>query len=194
MLDLFGRYRMLTFDRDPLSGSPTVEVAHEALLRSWGRLNGWLAETRERLLVHRRLLSAAAEWQRSGQERSFLASGARLAQFAELTPPEQTEEDAATTLALTAEEREYLVASLAEQQRLEAAEQERHARELSLKKRSANRLRYLVAGLAVFLLVAGGLAAWAFNQSQKWPRLMRRPPAPAWPIPTPCAWPLKSIA
>jgi WD40 repeat protein/transcriptional regulator with XRE-family HTH domain len=170
VLDLYGRYRMLTFDRDPITGGPTVEVAHEALLRSWARLSGWLAENRERLLVHRRLLSAAVEWQRSGQERSFLASGARLAQFAELTPPEQPEaegeRDEATTLALTAEERQYLTASLQEQQRQEEAEREQHARELALKERAANRLRYLVAGLALFLLVAGGLAVWAFNQSQ----------------------------
>jgi hypothetical protein len=41
VLDLYGRYRMLTFDRDPRTGEPTVEVAHEALLSSWPRLRGW---------------------------------------------------------------------------------------------------------------------------------------------------------
>ncbi len=31
VIDVFGRIRLLSFDRDPLSGTPTVEVAHEAL-------------------------------------------------------------------------------------------------------------------------------------------------------------------
>jgi WD40 repeat protein/transcriptional regulator with XRE-family HTH domain len=161
VLDLYGRYRMLTFDRDPLSGGATVEVAHEALLRSWGRLSAWLAESREQLLVQRRLLYSAAEWQRSGQETSFLAGGVRLAQFAGLAAPG----DGAVPLALTAAEQAYLAASLQEQQRREQAEQQQQARELALQKRAANRLRYLVGGLAVFLLVAAGLAAWAFNRS-----------------------------
>lgn len=33
-------HRLLTFDRDPMTRGPTVEVAHEALLREWGRLRG----------------------------------------------------------------------------------------------------------------------------------------------------------
>ena len=162
VLDLFGRYRMLTFDRDPLAQSPTVDVAHEALLRSWRRLHDWLNESREGLLVQRRLMSSAAEWQASGQERSFLASGVRLAQFAAL----QEEAGETGALALTGDEQAYLAASKQEQQQREATEQERDARELSLQKRAAQQLRYLAAGLAVFLLLAAGLAAWALNRSQ----------------------------
>ena len=79
VLERFGRYRMLTFDRDPLSGGPTMEVAHEALLRTWGRLREWLAESRDRLRTERRLMLSATEWQAAGQEASFLARGARLA-------------------------------------------------------------------------------------------------------------------
>jgi WD40 repeat protein/transcriptional regulator with XRE-family HTH domain len=162
VLDSYGRYRMLTFDRDPLYREPTVEVAHEALLHSWGRLREWLAGSREALLVQRRLMSSAAEWQTAGREPSVLASGVRLAQFAAL----QEEEDGAGALALTAEEQAYLAASLDEQQREEAVERERQARELALQRRSTNRLRSLVAGLAVFLLVTAGLAGWALSQSQ----------------------------
>jgi WD40 repeat protein/transcriptional regulator with XRE-family HTH domain len=163
VLDLYGRYRMLTFDRDPRTGEPTVEVAHEALLSSWPRLRGWLDASREHLLVQRRLLASAAEWRAAGQDRSFLARGARLAQFAELA---EDGDGVAAGLALTAEEQAYLTASLGEQQRQEATEQERQARELALQKRAAGRLRTLVAGLAVFLLVASGLAAWALNQGR----------------------------
>ena len=35
VIDAFGSSRLLSFDRDPRSGTPTVEVAHEALLGVW---------------------------------------------------------------------------------------------------------------------------------------------------------------
>ena len=41
VLETFSRYRLVTFDREPATGEATVEVAHEALLRSWGRLRAW---------------------------------------------------------------------------------------------------------------------------------------------------------
>lgn len=132
VLDVYGRYRMLTFDRDERAGAPTVEVAHEALLSSWERLGTWLADSRERLLVQRRLLSAAAEWQRSGQETSFLASGMRLTQFATLT--EQGE--SVNAVALTADERAYVLASMREQEQAEANAREQLAREVGLRRRS----------------------------------------------------------
>jgi WD40 repeat protein/transcriptional regulator with XRE-family HTH domain len=162
VLDRYGRYRMLTFDRDLRTSAPTVEVAHEALLRSWPRVRGWMEVSREQLLVQRRLLTSAAEWQAAGQDRSFLASGGRLAQFSGLL----AEGDGSPALALTAEEHGYLTASLDAQRQQEAAEQDRQTRERALQRRAASRLRTLVAGLAVFLLVAAGLAVWALNRSQ----------------------------
>jgi WD40 repeat protein/transcriptional regulator with XRE-family HTH domain len=163
VLDLYGRYRMLAFDRDPQTGAPTVEVAHEALLSSWPRLRGWLDASHEQLLVQRRLLSSAAEWQAAGQDRSFLARGARLAQFTGL----RAEGAGSPALALTVEEQAYLTGSLREQEQQEVAQQERQAHELMLQKRAANRLRVLLAGAAVFLVVAIGLALFALDQSGK---------------------------
>jgi WD40 repeat protein len=162
VLDLFGRYRMLTFDRHPLTREPMVEVAHEALLGSWRRLRDWLAESRADLLVQRRLLAAAAEWRASGQQPSYLARGSRLAQFAGLTAHAEDR----GRVALTGEEQAYLAASREDQRRQAQTEQARHARELALQRRAASRLRYLVAALGVFLLVAAALSGWAFNRSQ----------------------------
>ena len=48
VIDAFGRHRLLSFDRDPSTREPTVEIAHEALLRAWARLRGWIDEARER--------------------------------------------------------------------------------------------------------------------------------------------------
>ncbi len=72
VLEAFGRHRLLTFDRAPVSGAPTVEVAHEALLHSWPRLREWIDTNRESVRVHRRLLAAANEWLDAEQDSSFL--------------------------------------------------------------------------------------------------------------------------
>src|SRR5690606_31705182 len=41
VLDALIGERLLLVDRDPVTRSPTVEVAHEALLRDWPRLRNW---------------------------------------------------------------------------------------------------------------------------------------------------------
>lgn len=66
------RARLLTL------GENTVEIAHEALIRNWPTLRGWIDEDRELLLAHRRLTDAAAEWERSGRDEEFLYRRARL--------------------------------------------------------------------------------------------------------------------
>ena len=80
-MDGFGSSRLLSFDRDPRSGTGTVEVAHEALLREWGRLRRWIDSAREDVRLHRRLAAAAREWETSGRDGSFLLRGSQLAQF-----------------------------------------------------------------------------------------------------------------
>ena len=75
VIELFGRYRLLTFDHDPITRGPTVEVAHEALLGEWTRLRGWLDEVRDDIGLQRRLAGAASEWTASGGEAGFLLRG-----------------------------------------------------------------------------------------------------------------------
>ena len=67
-----------TFDRDPTSRTPTVEVAHESLLSEWERFAGWVDDAREDLLTRRRVESAANDWMSSGSDPSFLYGGGRL--------------------------------------------------------------------------------------------------------------------
>src|SRR6185503_9124059 len=45
----------------------TVEVAHEALLREWPRLRGWLDEDVQGRRLHRRLIDAARAWDADGR-------------------------------------------------------------------------------------------------------------------------------
>jgi hypothetical protein len=42
--------RLVVTGRDDASGQETVEVAHEALIQNWHRLQGWLNADREFLL------------------------------------------------------------------------------------------------------------------------------------------------
>ena len=134
------------FHNDPVTKGPTVEVAHEALIRTWGRLQDWLAQSPADLRVQRQLMVASAEWAAGRKDTSFLASGARLSQFVALAEGA----DRPGGVALTGAEREYLQASVEERERQERAERERQANELLLQRRAANRLRVLVVALACF--------------------------------------------
>jgi hypothetical protein len=78
ILDVFGDARLLTFDRDPVTRGPTVEVAHEALLTQWDRLADWIDAVRDDLLTRRRISSSVREWEESSRHPSFLLRGARL--------------------------------------------------------------------------------------------------------------------
>jgi WD40 repeat protein/DNA-binding XRE family transcriptional regulator len=119
----FGAARLLTFDRDAMTRHPTVEVAHEALLREWLRLRSWLEQSRAAVRVQRQLAAAAAEWVQHGHDAGFLAAGARLAQFETLA------DDA--DIGLNAVEQAYLDASRVQRRQHERVEQERQERELA---------------------------------------------------------------
>jgi WD40 repeat protein/DNA-binding SARP family transcriptional activator/type II secretory pathway predicted ATPase ExeA len=155
-VDTFGRHRLLTFDREPSTREPTVEIAHEALLRAWGRLRTWIDEAREDLRQERGLARAAAEWRGSEGDPSFLVHGTRL---------EQVEMWAgATDLAIGRPERAYLKASIDQRDHERAEEVRRRAREARTERRSARRLRGLVAVFAAAALVAGALTVVATGQ------------------------------
>jgi WD40 repeat protein len=56
-----------------------VEVAHEALLREWPRLRGWLDEDAQGRRLHRQLGEAARAWDADARDAGGLYRGARLA-------------------------------------------------------------------------------------------------------------------
>jgi DNA-binding SARP family transcriptional activator len=122
VIDAFGRARLLTFDRDPLTREPTVEVAHEALLREWSRLRGWLDESRNDVRMQRALAQAAAEWRKADRDDSYLLRGSRLEQFAGWAD--------LSTVALTGDESAYLAAALESRRARQAEEEARRQREL----------------------------------------------------------------
>jgi WD40 repeat protein len=158
VIEAFGRSRLLSFDRDPSTRTPTVVVAHSALLREWRRLSDWLDASRVDLRLQRLLATAADEWLNANQEASFLLQGARLAQFEGWA--------ASTELALTDHERAYLEASLAERGARQIQETTRQQREQEAIKKlwARNRVITVVAGMAVVLAI---LAGFLWNQYQQ---------------------------
>lgn len=57
-----------------------VDVTHEALIRNWPLLRGWVDQSREIVRRQRRIEQAASEWDRAGQptDGDYLLSGLRL--------------------------------------------------------------------------------------------------------------------
>ncbi len=74
VLTLLADARLITIDNG------VAEVAHEALIREWPTLRGWLEEDREGLRLHRHLTLAAEGWERRSRDPGECYRGARLAQ------------------------------------------------------------------------------------------------------------------
>ena len=71
--------RLVVTGVDPVSGQQEVEVAHEALIRYWKRLQNWLEEDRSTLRRGERVREAAQQWQESQRDESLLVHrGSRL--------------------------------------------------------------------------------------------------------------------
>jgi WD40 repeat protein/DNA-binding SARP family transcriptional activator len=137
--DVAGVVALLT-DRRLLSvDEGTVEVAHEALLREWPRLSGWIEEDLEGLRIQRALSAAANEWERLGHDEGALLRGSRLTEAVEWHDSRR--------VVLNEHERRFLAAG-------EAA----RAREQTTRRR---RTRVVLAALTMLLLasVAVGVAA-----------------------------------
>ena len=153
-----------------------VDIAHEALIRNWPRLQGWMNEDRECQLWLKRLNASRREWDRTLRHPDGLLRGALLDEAerwfevrkADLNRDEtdfieaglfvrkMREEEAAEQERALDDER---------QRRLDAETERAHSEALraDAQARAAARLRKLamvLAGLLVAVLGAGGIATW----------------------------------
>ena len=82
--------RLLTTGRTE-EGAIYVEVAHEALFRSWERLTKWIGEAHKDLILLRQMRDAAVEWDKAGRPDALLWKQERLewvyAMLKRLQPP-----------------------------------------------------------------------------------------------------------
>jgi WD40 repeat protein/DNA-binding SARP family transcriptional activator len=161
VINLYGQYRLLTFDYDAATNSPTVEIAHEALISGWSQLRNWLDESRAAVKLHRRLIASTREWLVAGYNTSFLATGDRLDQFQVLLTNGE--------VFLNEEERAFISASLAERRAHLAEEDGRRRLEQRLTRRSRafRNAFYLVLTAAAFsLLVLTGIMLYEQQRAQ----------------------------
>jgi basic membrane lipoprotein Med (substrate-binding protein (PBP1-ABC) superfamily) len=169
VIDAFVEHRLLTTDRHSVTGAPTVELAHEALLTNWSRLEGWIDDAREDLRRHDALTAAYAEWDDAGRDPGYLLTGARLAAYDQWAGE--------TTMQLTRTEREFIDLSRAHHDRTEDERSDRETRA----RRSARRRGAALAGvigmaviavLAVFGVIGGTegptVAFFGFDDDRGW--------------------------
>jgi WD40 repeat protein len=142
VIDSFGQSRLLSFDRDEATREPTVEVAHEALIREWPRLRGWLDEDRDGLRIHRHVTAAATAWETSGRDDGELYRGGRLEAAQEWLGAHPADP--------TPTEREFVERSVTARQ----AQRDKERRE----NRRLRRLLTVVGVVAVIALIAGAVA------------------------------------
>ncbi|MBA8924375.1 WD40 repeat protein [Kutzneria viridogrisea] len=141
VLDRLAVARLITLDEN------TVQVAHEALIRCWPRLRGWVGDNRQGLRTHRHLTEATAGWESLHRDPGTLYRGARLAiarAWAQANPR-----------LLTGRERTFLDASIAAEDAEQASARSHTAR-----------LRVFVAMLSCLLLVASTAVFVAIRAQQ----------------------------
>jgi hypothetical protein len=76
LVDAFTDARLLTTDRD--GSDAIVQVAHEALLRTWPKLANWIEERQDDLRLRRRVEIAAHDWAQNDRRDDYLWSQERL--------------------------------------------------------------------------------------------------------------------
>ena len=142
LIDLLVEERLLStdiqVDVDPQTGtstrSVTIEPAHEALLRQWGLLEGWMAEDFGRLATLEGIKRAARDWESNAAAEGWLAhQGLRLAEARAL--------DSRPDLAAQLEPRDraYLERCGAREAEIQAERERARANELARAKAEAER-------------------------------------------------------
>ncbi len=150
-VESFVRARLLVKGRQERTDEETVEVAHEALIRKWGRLRQLLDKDRAFLLWRQRLRLRLDEYERTDRDAGALLSGALLTEARKFL--HERSED------LHADEREYIAASDRAQREREQAE------------RAGSRLNFWAKIAAASLLLAAlgyvGWRAWEASDSNQ---------------------------
>lgn len=157
-LERFSEVRLLTYDRDPVTRTPTVEVAHETVIARWVRYRVWIDEARADIVTHRRISASTATWQLSEEDPTYLLVGGPLAAAKDLYE--------SGGVSLNTLEATFVTASQDADDKTRAHEVERTREEQALASRAKRRLAIGI-GTAVVAVVIGLVAAFAFVQRQR---------------------------
>jgi tetratricopeptide (TPR) repeat protein len=109
-VEAFVKARLFTTDL-AADGSAIVNIAHEALLQHWPRLQDWIEKNRESLRIRARVNAAVRRWENENRSREFLLSaGKQVSEAEELVKNKRIE--------LTDTEKTFVHASIAKSKRM----------------------------------------------------------------------------
>lgn len=109
-VEAFVEARLFTTDL-AADGKAIVNIAHEALLNHWPRLQNWVEKNKEDLRIHSRISTAANRWEQEKKSREFLLSaGKQISEAEELVKNKSIE--------LTSTEKTFVKASIAKRKRM----------------------------------------------------------------------------
>ena len=146
--------RLVVTSRDSLTGKQEVEVAHEALIRHWERLQKWINDNRSNLQLRETIRRAALEWEGNKKQESYLVHrGGRL---------EDTEVLLQQPRFLNQKEADYVNAcvGLRESLRQKELEQERKAR------KAAQRTAAGAVIASIVMLVMGSFTVFQWREAK----------------------------
>lgn len=159
--------RLITTDRDHQSDDEQADVAHEALIRNWKRLEGWLRTNRDGLRTHRRLTETAQAWaDTERQDTSLLYSGTQLdlaTVWANDNPGELNElEQAFLDASVRERDRQQ-----AERDRLQREREEARASQLVEARKARNRSLVALVATTALLITAIAAGFYLFRAFQR---------------------------
>jgi WD40 repeat protein len=138
--------RLVVTNRHEFSSSETVEIVHEALIRSWGRLVQWMQADGDFRRWQEQLRAARRQWEQSGQDEGALLQGKPLTDAADWQQKRCTD--------LSAGDRQFIQQSLALRDRTLQ----------NLQRRRQLTLLGLITGL-VGALTLSGMTLWQWRNS-----------------------------
>ncbi|MBD2538188.1 SUMF1/EgtB/PvdO family nonheme iron enzyme [Coleofasciculus sp. FACHB-SPT36] len=146
--------RLVVTGWDEGAGKETVEIVHEALIRQWGRLRGWMESDRTFRSWQERLRTVMRQWESTGQDEAVLLRGTLLAE-AEAWQQKRSDE-------LSEAERDFILLSLALRDKEKDEREQRQQRELELERLARQQLRWLVAALSTIVIGTTSVLAYPY--------------------------------
>ncbi|NCS57349.1 MAG: WD40 repeat domain-containing protein, partial [Microcystis aeruginosa G11-04] len=144
--------RLVVTSRSEEAQVETVEVVHEALIRNWGELRGWMDTDRVFRAWQERLRGAMGQWQQTQGDEGSLLRGAALVEAEEQL--KQRPED------ISQSEQDFIKRSLEERERIKQEKEARRRREIKT-------AWGIAAGSLVAVVVSTGLGLMAWKQTQQ---------------------------
>lgn len=168
MIDHLITQRLLATDLDQVTKQTTVEPAHEALLRQWGLLQGWLAKDFAALTTIESIQRASRDWQANDKNKDWLSHNS-----GRLEDAEEIKQRDDLSKFLKPEDWTYLNQCRISENEIRNKELNEAKKLVEVQQREANALRIVAKrttmGMvaAVVLMVISGFLGWQALQGQQ---------------------------